>query len=87
MLFGGSTLSALPCTPVTVSIGIAESGKDPSPDSLYKRADRALYRSKNDVVRAMLGQRSGRIIKTEVLSGPDLKEVKFAPAGKVVAEK
>ena len=34
--------------PVTVSIGIAESGRDAAPDSLFKRADRALYRSKND---------------------------------------
>lgn len=34
--------------PVTVSIGIAESGKESDPDLLFKRADRALYRSKND---------------------------------------
>ena len=34
--------------PVTVSIGIAESISDPSPDALFKRADRALYRSKQE---------------------------------------
>ena len=32
--------------PVTVSIGIAEFIKDPDPDALFKRADRALYSSK-----------------------------------------
>ena len=34
--------------PVTVSIGIAESSRDPNPDALFKRADRALYRSKQE---------------------------------------
>ena len=33
--------------PVTVSIGIAETGGSPDPDSLFRRADRALYRSKS----------------------------------------
>jgi two-component system cell cycle response regulator len=33
--------------PVTVSIGIAESHADDTPDALFKRADRALYQSKN----------------------------------------
>jgi two-component system cell cycle response regulator len=33
--------------PVTVSAGLAESIGDANPDSLFKRADRALYRSKN----------------------------------------
>ena len=33
--------------PVTVSAGLAESLGDPNADSLFKRADRALYRSKN----------------------------------------
>ena len=34
--------------PVTISIGIAERGADANADHLYKRADRALYRAKND---------------------------------------
>ena len=34
--------------PVTVSIGCAESNGDSSPDALFKRADRALYRSKEE---------------------------------------
>ncbi|QXX73567.1 PleD family two-component system response regulator [Methylovirgula sp. HY1] len=32
---------------VTVSIGLAERGRDSAPDSLFRRADRALYRSKS----------------------------------------
>jgi two-component system cell cycle response regulator len=32
---------------VTVSIGIAESARDDRPDALFRRADRALYQSKN----------------------------------------
>jgi two-component system, cell cycle response regulator len=32
--------------PVTVSVGVAGRGADCDPDSLYRRADRALYRSK-----------------------------------------
>jgi two-component system cell cycle response regulator len=32
---------------VTVSIGIAESAADDTPDALFRRADRALYQSKN----------------------------------------
>ncbi|MDB5509110.1 MAG: pleD [Hyphomicrobiales bacterium] len=34
--------------PVTVSIGLAQTGQDRNPDYLYKRADRALYRSKHE---------------------------------------
>jgi two-component system, cell cycle response regulator len=34
--------------PVTVSIGLAERGPSGDADSLYRRADRALYRSKTD---------------------------------------
>lgn len=34
--------------PVTVSIGLAETGMDPCPDALFKRADRALYSSKRE---------------------------------------
>jgi len=34
--------------PVTVSVGLANSHGDPNPDHLFKRADRALYRSKNE---------------------------------------
>ena len=33
---------------VTVSIGLAERGQDTSPEVLFKRADKALYRSKSD---------------------------------------
>ncbi|WP_158815071.1 PleD family two-component system response regulator [Methylocapsa sp. S129] len=33
---------------ITVSIGIAGRGPDSDPDSLYRRADRALYRSKSE---------------------------------------
>ena len=33
---------------VTVSIGVAGPGADGDPDSLYRRADRALYRSKSE---------------------------------------
>ena len=32
--------------PVTVSIGLADRGRDANPDALFKRADRALYASK-----------------------------------------
>ncbi len=32
--------------PVTVSIGLAERGRDHAPEALYRRADKALYRSK-----------------------------------------
>jgi two-component system cell cycle response regulator len=31
---------------VTVSIGLAERGRDVEPDGLFRRADRALYRAK-----------------------------------------
>jgi two-component system cell cycle response regulator len=34
--------------PITVSVGVAARGSDNNPDSLYRRADRALYRSKSD---------------------------------------
>jgi two-component system cell cycle response regulator len=34
--------------PITVSIGVAGRGPDGDPDSLYRRADRALYRSKSE---------------------------------------
>jgi two-component system cell cycle response regulator len=34
--------------PITVSIGLAERGASGDADSLYRRADRALYRSKTD---------------------------------------
>ncbi len=34
--------------PITVSIGLAFTSKDSSPDTLFRRADKALYRSKND---------------------------------------
>lgn len=34
--------------PITVSIGVAGRGPDSDPDSLYRRADRALYRSKSE---------------------------------------
>jgi two-component system cell cycle response regulator len=34
--------------PVTISVGLAQSDRDRNPDALYKRADRALYRSKNE---------------------------------------
>ena len=34
--------------PVTVSIGLSSRGQDISPDLLFKRADNALYRSKNE---------------------------------------
>ena len=34
--------------PVTVSIGVAERGADDDAGSLYRRADRALYRSKSE---------------------------------------
>ena len=33
---------------VTVSIGLAERGSDSAPEELFRRADRALYRSKSD---------------------------------------
>jgi two-component system cell cycle response regulator len=33
--------------PVTISIGIADRGGDSNPDALYRRADQALYASKN----------------------------------------
>ncbi|MHB8884813.1 MAG: PleD family two-component system response regulator [Methylovirgula sp.] len=33
---------------VTVSIGLAERGRESEPDGLFRRADRALYRSKSD---------------------------------------
>lgn len=33
---------------VTVSIGLAERGRESEPESLFRRADRALYRSKTD---------------------------------------
>jgi two-component system, cell cycle response regulator len=33
---------------ITVSIGVAGRGRDGDPDSLYRRADRALYRSKSE---------------------------------------
>jgi two-component system cell cycle response regulator len=33
---------------VTVSIGIADRGRDVVPDTIFKRADKALYRSKNE---------------------------------------
>lgn len=33
---------------VTVSIGLAPANGDPDPDKLFRRADRALYQSKND---------------------------------------
>ncbi|MBV9219464.1 MAG: PleD family two-component system response regulator [Methylobacteriaceae bacterium] len=33
---------------ITVSIGIADRGRDPHPDAIFRRADRALYRSKHD---------------------------------------
>jgi two-component system cell cycle response regulator len=32
--------------PITVSIGLAERGRDVEAEALYQRADRALYRSK-----------------------------------------
>ena len=32
--------------PITVSIGLAERGRDAEADALYQRADKALYRSK-----------------------------------------
>jgi two-component system, cell cycle response regulator len=34
--------------PITVSVGVAGRGPDNDPDSLYRRADRALYRSKSE---------------------------------------
>jgi two-component system, cell cycle response regulator len=34
--------------PITVSVGVAGRGSDADPDSLYRRADRALYRSKSE---------------------------------------
>jgi two-component system cell cycle response regulator len=34
--------------PITVSVGVAERGTESDPDSLYRRADRALYRSKSE---------------------------------------
>ncbi|MGE3246446.1 MAG: PleD family two-component system response regulator [Beijerinckiaceae bacterium] len=34
--------------PVTVSIGLAQTTPDADPDALFRRADRALYRSKNE---------------------------------------
>ena len=34
--------------PITVSVGVAGRGADSDPDSLYRRADRALYRSKSE---------------------------------------
>ena len=34
--------------PVTVSIGISDRGRDVGPEALFKRADKALYRSKNN---------------------------------------
>jgi two-component system, cell cycle response regulator len=34
--------------PITVSIGIADRGADSGPDSVYKRADKALYRAKTE---------------------------------------
>ena len=39
---GGQTM-----IPVTVSIGLAETSGNPDPDKLFRRADRALYRSKS----------------------------------------
>ena len=39
---GGRTI------PITVSIGVAGRGPDSDADSLYRRADRALYRSKSE---------------------------------------
>lgn len=34
--------------PITVSIGLSERGNDANPDVVYKRADTALYRAKNE---------------------------------------
>ena len=34
--------------PITVSIGLAQTTPDANPDALFRRADRALYRSKNE---------------------------------------
>jgi two-component system cell cycle response regulator len=34
--------------PITVSVGVAARGSENNPDSLYRRADRALYRSKSE---------------------------------------
>ena len=34
--------------PITVSVGVAGRGRDSDADSLYRRADRALYRSKSE---------------------------------------
>ena len=34
--------------PITVSIGLACTVRDPNPDTLFRRADKALYRSKNE---------------------------------------
>src|SRR5262249_31127715 len=39
-----------------------------------------------EVIRAMIGSRTGKLLRTEVLSGPDLKDLKLAPAGKVAAK-
>lgn len=41
-------LSGEKSIPVTVSVGLANSHGDSNPDHLFKRADRALYRSKNE---------------------------------------
>jgi hypothetical protein len=40
----------------------------------------------SDVVRAMIEQHSGKILKAEILSGPDLNDLHLAPAGKVAAK-
>ncbi len=34
--------------PITVSVGLACTSRDANPDTLFRRADKALYRSKND---------------------------------------
>jgi hypothetical protein len=39
-----------------------------------------------DVIRAMIGSRSGQILKAEMFSGADLKDVHLAPAGNIAAK-
>jgi hypothetical protein len=40
----------------------------------------------SDVVRAMIEQHAGRILKAEIISGSDLNDLHLAPAGKVAAK-
>jgi GGDEF domain-containing protein len=57
------------CT-VTVSIGLAEAPEDFSPQQVYKAADRALYRAKNNGRnRVEVARRRGNTASAELAAG------------------